>query len=327
MSKRIWITWETQRRNKELADAFDCEFHQFDFSKSNPLVRFLVSAQKTIAEVYANRNGVVFAQYPSVFLVCLLGFLKYFIKFDLVVDAHNGALEEYHGQGFRKLLSKFALGRSDFVILSNTSLVPLLDPFQSKALILPDKVPEIEEHPAPELTSGFARPWMTLIASYADDEPIEEFLNGFLASKVAEKGTLFVTGRKSRAGELVRYESDQLVFTDFLTEEEFCGLIQKSDLLVDLTTREGCLVCGAYEALAVEVPVLLSNKEALKKTFPSGTIFADNDSESFARGIESFSGNKEQLKLDVSDMQSKFNQTWNGLFEVADQKIKEFAES
>jgi len=310
MSKRIWITWETQRRNKEL------------FSKSNPLVRFLISGKKTLAAVSSNKGGVVFAQYPSLFLVMLLGLLKPFFKFTFVIDAHNGALEEFEGGGLRGQLSKFAISKSDFVIISNTSLVPLLGSFKEKALILPDKVPHIEDCPAPELTSGHARPWMTLIASYADDEPIEEFLKGFLASKVNEKGTLFVTGRRKRAGELLSYESEQVVFTDFLTEEEFCGLIQKSDLLVDLTTREGCLVCGAYEALAVEVPVLLSNKEALKKTFPSGTVFADNDAESFARGIESFAGNSEQLKRDVSRMQGEFNQTWARLFETANQKIQ-----
>jgi len=322
--KRLWITWETQRRNRELAGAFNCKFLELDYSNEGRLVRFVKSASKTVGEVVSLRGGVVFAQYPSLYLVCLLGVIRSFVNFTFVVDAHNIALEEYSSGGLRGVISRFVFERCDFIIVTNTSLLSDLKDHQHKALVLPDKIPSIHNAPPPAIMKDKEGLIVTLIASYAADEPIEDFIKGFIQANLGADVTLFITGKKSRAGDLVEYEADNIVFTDFLTEKEFNGLICNSDMLADLTTRDGCLVCGAYEALAVGVPALLSDKVALRATFPSGTIFAENEIASYSEALRQFPEQLSLLREEVKQMKKEFDQTWAQLFRIVEERVSEF---
>jgi len=58
--------------------------------------------------------------------------------------------------------------------------------------------------------------------------------------------------------------SDNLTLTAFIDDNAYVTLLYSCDLIVDLTTREDCLVCGAYESVSAEKPLLLSDTTALR---------------------------------------------------------------
>ncbi|MCB0074645.1 MAG: glycosyltransferase family 4 protein, partial [Caldilineaceae bacterium] len=285
MKRRAWFTWETQRRNAALADAFSCDYLCFNYDHQPPPLRYIFCTARTLSSVLRNRYDLVFAQSPSIILAALVALLKWPLGYLLVIDAHNIVIEQgLGGPWLIKRLIRYAFSQADYVLVSNAELCQAVVQLGGHPLILPDRVPTIESVASPKLIKNSKRPIITLISSFANDEPIESFVKA--ASDTKETFTLFVTGRRSKAGTSLRYEGEKIRFTDFLPHEDFDALIQHSDLLVDLTTRENCLVCGAYEALAVEVPVLLSDTNALRQTF-SGASFTQNSAEGFRASLVS----------------------------------------
>lgn len=312
--EKLWLCWETQRRNEELARAFCCDYGHFDFSKDSSVLRYLKSIRETLRSFFSKNYQLVFAQCPSIVLVVLVSLIRMFKSFVLLIDAHNSAIEyAYSKNVFIRGAARFSFRRADFVIVSNELLSPLVSAAGGTPLVLADKVPEIPEQPLPARFESLPKPLITLIATYAADEPIEEFLQGASQSKSAF--TLFITGSKKKAGPLLRFESEKIHFTDFLSFEDFDGLIQHSNLLVDLTTREHCLVCGAYEAVAVSVPALLSDSEALRETFPKGCLFAKNSANDYQRAIEEFLSNSEDYATQIRVLHREFPSFWQTQFE------------
>ena len=57
------------------------------------------------------------------------------------------------------------------------------------------------------------------------------------------------------------------------------------DATIDLTTRENCLVCGAYESLAAGKPMILSKTRALMNYFSQAAVYVEHTAEDLERGI------------------------------------------
>jgi glycosyltransferase involved in cell wall biosynthesis len=68
-------------------------------------------------------------------------------------------------------------------------------------------------------------------------------------------------------------------------ESAYWKLIGQSMGNIDLTTRNDCLVCGAYESLAVGNPIILSNNEASTSYFGNHCLFTNNTVEDLKERI------------------------------------------
>jgi len=312
MQERVWFTWETQRRNANLAKAFGCEYARFDHCHRHSLARYPLSVFQTIRELYRRDYGLVFAQCPSIVLCALLGLLRYVRRFDLILDVHNVILDQARDSSLLGSLIRFGFRRADHVIVSNANLVDEVRRIGGSPLVLPDPLPEIERRELPDRFAAAPRPIITFICTFAADEPIGLFLKAI--QRVDRPHSLFITGRRSKAGDLLSYESSRIQFVDFLPEEEFEGLIQHSDLLVDLTTRDDCLVCGAYEAVGVGTPALLSDLDVNRSTFPRGCLYAKNELDDYVRQIEEFLDNRERYRSEMQEFRSDFEQSWARIF-------------
>ncbi len=71
----------------------------------------------------------------------------------------------------------------------------------------------------------------------------------------------------------------------FVSEPDYVELLSSARVIVDLTTREDCLVCGAYEALALGRPLVVSDSRALRELLRDGAVFARNEPEDIARAV------------------------------------------
>lgn len=309
----VWITWETQRRNWELADAFAAEYSQFDYSSKGKVKRYVRSVFDTYRLLIKRRPRVVFAQNPSLVLCTILALSRKIFSFRLVVDLHNVAVEQCSSPSWVvRTLARYVCRKSDLSIVTNPMLVPHVVKYNRHVAILPDRLPTLPKVPAPAFTKRRQRPHATLISSFASDEPIEIFLKA--VSEIDLPFTLFVTGSKRKARELLSLSSDKIVFTDFLTHDEYIGLITESDFLIDLTTRDDCLVCGAYEALAAEVPCILSRTPVIEKLFGSWAFLTDNKAESFKQTFFCAMMESSLKRACIPEAKKVFLSDWNSMF-------------
>ena len=110
---------------------------------------------------------------------------------------------------------------------------------------------------------------------------------------------LYVTGDYGTLDHaLVRGAPPNVRFTGFLDEADYWGLLQSADAIIDLTLMDNCLVCGAYEALALGKPMVLSRNPASLELFDSSAIFTDNTTSDIRGAIERV--RREQLVLRVA---------------------------
>lgn len=301
---RLWLTWETQRRNESLARALGCEYARLDHSHANPVARYLRSGYETIGLLNRRRPEVVFTQCPSLALVGVVAAVRRVREFSWVVDAHNHAIERLAAGGVVGKALGQALRLADAVLVSNAALVPVVEAIGARGLVLSDPLPELAAHSPPPWMAAATRPVLVLISSFAADEPIDLFLQA--VSAIEAPFTIYVTGRKSKAGSALRWASQRVVFTDFLSQGDYDGLIANADLLIDLTTRPNCLVCGAYEAVAAGVPVLLSDSAALRETFGEGSILASNDFAGYQTAVRTFLATPERYRGAVASFKPRF---------------------
>ena len=71
----------------------------------------------------------------------------------------------------------------------------------------------------------------------------------------------------------------------FLPTDEYYRYLLSASVVMDLTTVEDCLLCGAYEALAAEKPLILSRTRALEEYFGSGVVLTDNTSDAIRESV------------------------------------------
>ena len=122
------------------------------------------------------------------------------------------------------------------------------------------------------------------VCTWASDEPFVELIE---AARLLGPGvTVFITG-DSLGRERVTGSPlpENVVLTGFLEDAAYEALLRTSDLVIDLTTREDCLVCGAYEAMAAGRPLLVSDTRVLRSYFDRGTLYTDNRAADIAEKI------------------------------------------
>jgi len=307
----VWITWEKQVRNRSLSKRFNATLYEFDYD-CNQLVRYTKSALNTLCVLFKQKDGVVFVQNPSVLLAFLALCVRPFFGYILVVDAHNSAI--FPNQSWLKKIGELIIRKADFTIVTNESLASHIKALSGRSLILPDPLPSF--HNAEYLRSlDIQSKKVIFICSWASDEPYFEVLE---AAELLPEFTFYITG-KSKGKELGfgRALPNNVVLTGYLPDDDYHEMLATSEIILDLTTRENCLVCGAYEATALERPFIVSDKKAIRKYFQSGCVYVDNTTQSISQGMLSMVDQHSTLKKSISVARVDMSEKWNSLFEEA----------
>jgi glycosyltransferase involved in cell wall biosynthesis len=122
------------------------------------------------------------------------------------------------------------------------------------------------------------------ISSFGKDEPLGEVLEG--ARLLKDEGVkVFITGNQKKAdADLVLGAPPNVVFTGFLSDEEFVDRLFSVDAVMVLTTSDFVMLCGCYEAVSAGKPLITSKKGVLEDYF-MGAVFVENEQEGLAEGI------------------------------------------
>jgi glycosyltransferase involved in cell wall biosynthesis len=276
MKNRVWITWEHQTRNISMANLFDCYYFELTSNKHR-IFRYLELSFKTLKFLIKEKPAEVFFQNPSVVLATICALYKILNSRAVVVgDYHNAALELSNLSPLNSFISR----KVDLTIVSNDSLINRVTEMKGRAFAMADPIPNIPNVGQKPFEIENVE-YIVFICSWADDEPISTVLDAFISSKsfTDKQVYLYVTGKikPSRLQHPIDYYMNEGVkFLGFVSEDTYWSLISHSICNIDLTTRSDCLVCGAYESIAVGNPVILSNNNATLAYFGKYCIYTDN---------------------------------------------------
>jgi glycosyltransferase involved in cell wall biosynthesis len=293
----IWVTWEIQRRNRSLARALGAELHEM-IHRGGALARYCALSWRTFRLVRRRKPQIIYYQNPSLILSAFLATLKFLrlTRAKLVGDFHNAGVDP----PVMPWLVPWIVRHTELVIVSNANLEPTIRALGGRSMSVPDPIPELHARTdAGEARSGFE---VFFVCSWAPDEPIAEVLKAAALLQAKLPGvTVAITGRPKL--EKIGWTEPvpaNVTLTGFLSEAEFEQRLVSADVVLDLTTRADCMVCGAYEATSAEVPMVLSDNPPTRGYFRKGARFTDNSAASIAQEILAVHARHAEMRAEVS---------------------------
>jgi glycosyltransferase involved in cell wall biosynthesis len=302
----VWMAWERHRRTLEL-----CRFlgvQPVIFTSSLPRWSkhpwFLL---RSLAYILKSAPRTLIVQNPSIFLTLAACLAHRCRRFRLIVDTHNAGIAPEDPLLARLTpLYRFFQREADVTIVTNEELAGRVRRNGGRPFVLPDLLPE---PPATRKTPLRGRINIVFICTFGEDEPYREMFSA--ARRLPADIHLYVTGNPRKAPpQLLENLPAHLTLTGFLPELEYWTLLASADLAVDLTRRDNCLVCGAYEAVAVGTPLILSDFRPLREYFRRGTVFVANDAEAIRTGILVAIDRLPELRAEIRGQKEEIEKEW-----------------
>lgn len=314
MTERIWLTWERQRRNRTLSAALDAELFELHYPLPR-MWRWIKAVGDTLRILWRERPQVIFAQNPSLILALVVAWYGRMTGRITVIDAHNAGVfpfferPRWRDRLLRPLLQRLVhhvMRTADLTIVSNPALQAYIEGVGGQAFALPDPLPQFV---APSSPMQQAAPRVLFICTWAADEPYAAVIAA--AARIDPSIQILITGN-SRGREQVHGEPlpPNVQLTGFVPEAEFVRLLHEVDVVMDLTILEDCLVCGAYEAVAAETPLILSDTRALRSYFRKGVVFTANEAAAIAAAVETAVENKMELAAEIALLKQELQDSW-----------------
>ena len=224
------------------------------------------------------------------------------------IDYHTAAFV-LRAQKALYFLQAFFARRATINLLTNSHLAEIVEGWGGKTMLIGDvRVVFDPIEPYPEMSDGFN---VTFVSRFSETEPLDDVYEA--AKRLATEGVhLFVTGDlRDASKEDVENCPENVTLTDYLSVPVFGGLLRDSDAVLCLCTNDNTMQRGAYEAMSVETPLVLSNWPILRETFSIGSVFVHNTVEGIVDGIKHAMANRDDLKLDVKVLKQRRSDRWD----------------
>jgi len=306
-----WVAWEHQRRSIELANALGANLQIFE---NHGYCRYLKSIFQTWFYLLEYRPDVLIVQNPSMVLAFFsVLIISPVLQIPVVVDRHSNFLlikqkRLWIKEWLFNFMSYITIRYAKLTIVTNEELAHVINVLGGKAFILPDKIPNIKcsRGELPDLKE------ILVISSFAEDEPIKEIVAAFRLDVLKEYSAR-ITGNYKKINIPIDNIPTNITFTGFLPEKDYINLLCSANVIMVLTKMEYTLLCGCYEAIAVDKPLITSDTFALKKYF-FGAKFVEPQPASIAEGIIHTFADLKEYKRKTLYMKEKLNESWKSKF-------------
>lgn len=317
---KVWITWERQRRSVELSEYFGCHLFIVNHDDRGTISRYYKCLAETLHIIFKVRPKYLFVQNPSLILALECVFLRPFFKYTLIVDRHTNfkfdkrKLKSLKWKMFW-LISNITLRYADYTIVTNKQLQRIVNRIGGNGLVLQDKFPDMSSRQVRTLDPDYKHTAL-FVCTYAYDEPVDEVISAF--SMLSDDYLLYISGNwKKKWGELeLANLPGNVCLTGFIDEEAYKSLMAAVDAVIVFTTNDYTLTCGAYEALSMDKPALLSSKKVLKEYFKESCLYCNEESEeSIAAVLPVLFSDDYVLSSDRLDQIQRLRKDWEHLAE------------
>jgi glycosyltransferase involved in cell wall biosynthesis len=294
--KVSFITWYPScRRSDAIAKSLGGVshlVHYFTFKRpSHAPLKYLLQARETFRLLRKDRPQRILVASPPVFAVLVVWIYCKVFGAEYVIDAHTGIFDDKRWT-WLKPLSRFLARKARTTIVTNNFLKTEVESWGARALIIGDVPVDFPPVKPAVLDSGFN---VVVINTFSQDEPINEIL---AATKALPEVNFHITGNpKHSRVQFTEALPPNVRLTGWLSDDEYAGLLRAADTVMCLTTHDHTMQRGAYEAMALEKPLITSNWELLRKTFYNGTIHVDATVDSIKNGVTQ--AKQERMALEV----------------------------
>ncbi len=288
-NKILYIVWYTHARRAEtLARELHARLVFIYKAQMNSIflkpLRYVIQGWGTWKLLEKDRPAFVIVQSPPMFApltVALWCKLRGRKRTSYIIDCHPGTFYHRYWRWALPLIRLLARGAITS-LLCNEGAQSIMSNWNANYIFLPDGLPDLSSRSGTMGSEGKKR--IAVISTIADDEPIDE---AFAAARLLPQVTFYVTGNPERATkELLDHKPANVILTGFLRGSTYSGLLHNVDGIMVLSRLRNTLSCGAFEALSLAKPTILSDLPEQRRWFSSGFIMVENTPEDIAKGVE-----------------------------------------
>jgi glycosyltransferase involved in cell wall biosynthesis len=302
----VWTHYD--RRPELLARQLGATLHYVAWGRRGAALqapaRYLVQAAQTWRNLRRERPDVVFAQNPPIFCGLVAAAYARRCGARYVLDSHSGAFLSPKWRWSAPLHRALARGAAT-TIVQNAPLAEIVRGWGAPVSLLgftPGDYPDGERVP---LAAAFN---VAVISTYAEDEPLGVVLDA--AARLPDVA-FYVTGDARRADPWLRERKPaNCHLTGYLTYERYIGLLRAADAVVDLTTSDNTLLMGAYEAVALGRPLIVSDWPVLRDYFSCGAIHIPNTAEGLCNAVGRARREQAALARDIAALRERLHDEW-----------------
>ncbi len=309
MKKIVFIVWARyHRRSDLLAQHLQALIHYVHYGQSGKLllapVRYLIQAWQTWRVLRQDRPDVIFVQNPPIFCVLVASLYAHWYGAQYVIDSHTGAFLSSKWRwsvGIHRLLSKGALA----TIVHNISQEKIVEEWGCRYLVIgftPGIYPQGEDF---ALEGQFN---VAVVSSFREDEPLDLV---FEAAALLPAVRFYVTGDSTRvARHLLSKRPSNCLLTGYLSYDQYIGLLRGVDAIMVLTSGDHTLLMGAFEAVSIGTPLIVSDWPILRDYFPLGTVHVPNTVEDICEGVCLAQRKQATLQQEILVLQKQLETEW-----------------
>lgn len=317
----IFIAWiNYQRRSDLLAQHLGAKMHFIYYKPCNKLVhtpiQYFVQAIRTWRVLRYECPNIIFVQNPPIFCVLIAYLYGRWYGAHYIIDSHTGAFLSSKWRwsvGLHRLLSKGAL----LTLVHNKSQEKIVKEWECRYLVLRDPLGYYPETECFHFSGQFN---VVVVSSFAKDEPINII---FEAATKLSSVTFYVTGNFKRADStLLKIKPDNCLLTGYIPYQHYMGLLQGADAVIDLVSNGDTLLSGAYEAISMGTPLILSDWPILRDSFPLGAIYIPNTVEGICEGVYLARQKQQMLRQEILVLREQLQPEWERKFAELQQLIQ-----
>jgi glycosyltransferase involved in cell wall biosynthesis len=280
----IAIAWsKVHRRTEWLTELLKLKLIKFE--ERPPYLR---SFKNTIKSLTNSKNDIILIQGTHGPLALLSTSFQNTSRYISLIDLHSGFIIPSSWKSFLLTLPfRNTLNKFDIIITHNEHIIKLL-PKQAQKNTITVYDPPLEYSCKTKMRKeNFI---IVFPSGGLPDEPIQEVTNEFNKKAKHINAVLYVTGPHEPR------KIGNVIYTGFLPRNSYLNLLCNADIVLALTSREYTVVGAAWEALYLNIPMILSMTNTLHTIFQKAGIFIKDAKELVDTIIELYEDQDKLLK-------------------------------
>ncbi len=334
----VWAPFSVRAQN--LSDKLNANHYMLNYKFKKKIyspIKYPILFVKSLRILIKEKPDIAFSQVPPIFCITpILIYNSFFAgrkrKCMIIIDAHTAAFGK--PWSYVKSLNKLFLKKSDLLIVTNKELQnKISQDYDISAIVLEDRISSQNSlshvnnsNKEKEIVQdSHIMPKIAFICSFAPDEPLENILK---VASLSPEIKFYITGDHSllqNKNQILEKKADNLIFTGFMSYNEYISLLNYVDAIVVLTTRDQTMLSGACEAMMVGKPLIVSNWNSLRQYYNKGTICTNNSTEEIREAINTAIAKKEQLTKEMIELKDQRLKEWEESFaSLKDQMLRKY---
>lgn len=300
--KSVFIVWkEYQRRVEVFAPILGAEAYYFYFPWESKSILFkafsyFLKAVNTLKCLFQNKPDLVFVQFPPAPALYCAAFYSWLTGCEYVSDCHIG---ETNANWLDWIYVKELLAGGD-VVVHNEYLVGQIEtnikvkPFVIRDGVAKRRSTEIGMNSLLRSLGLSPGAYVIFPCSFSADEPLLEVIE---AARLLPETKFVMTWYLEKLPKNLRdILPPNVILTGFLPVRDFNHLFANAGVALVLTKHEAVQLSGMQEAMAFEVPAVVTDLKTTRFLYRDHPIYVDNTSGSIAHGISRAFQNRSELK-------------------------------